>query len=304
MRNAFRMSAAAVQVLGAAAAIPAAGEIFSENLYNRALGEKPERETQNRATTKTEDAHVKYAILSDVHSNPDALERALEDAREHAAEKVVCLGDVVGYGPDPARAVELVRNSCDVVLMGNHDAAVAGLEDTECYLGSAADGIRRNREQLSEDDLAWLKSLPYVHSEAGFDCAHGSFANADQFRYTQDAFDAKASLRLSEARFQFVGHTHVSAVWDWDECLWDRFPSPVKNGGFVAEPGHRYVVNVGSVGYPRVEAASVYCLFDSSAGSVEFRRLPFDAASYAESLRSHGVEIPHWLENPQGGGWR
>ena len=78
-----------------------------------------------------------------------------------------------------------------------------------------------------------------------------------------------------------MGHTHVSAVWDWDKYLWDRFPSPVRDNAFTAVPGHRYVVNVGSVGYPRAETASVYCLFDSDAGRVEFRHMPFDVESYA-----------------------
>ena len=153
---------------------------------------------------------MKYAIISDIHSNPDALEKVLEDAWEHDTDKVVCLGDVVGYGPDPVRAVEIARNSCDVVLMG---------------------------------------------------------------------------------------HTHVHNVWDWDEYLWDRFPNPVRNGGFTAAPGHRYVVNVGSVGYLRVENGSVYCLFDSDTGKVEFRRLPFDAEAYAEAVRAQGAEIPFWLED-------
>ena len=239
---------------------------------------------------------MKYAILSDIHSNPTALEQALEDARAHDVEKIFCLGDVVGYGPDPARTIELVRKNCDVVVMGNHDAAVAGVLNIDGYVGTAAEGIRRNRRQLSEEARAWLKSLPYVHSAEGFDCAHGSFADAERFIYTFDAFDAKFSLRFSEARFQFVGHTHVVAVWNWDKYLWDRFPNPVWNGGFVAEPGHRYVVNVGSVGYPRVEKSSVYCLFDSDEGRVEFRRLPFDAQAYAQSLREQNVELPYRVD--------
>ena len=239
---------------------------------------------------------MKYAIISDIHANPDALEKELEDAWEHDTDKVVCLGDVVGYGPDPVRAVEIARNSCDVVLKGNHDAAVAGLRDTAGMLGSAAEGVLRARGQLSEADRARLASLPYVHSEEGFDCAHGSFADAEQFCYTCDHFDATVSLRTSDARFQFVGHTHVHNVWDWDEYLWDRFPSPVRDNAFAAAPGHRYVVNVGSVGYPRAEASPVYCLFDSDAGRVEFRHLPFDVESYAASLRAHGVELPFWLD--------
>lgn len=240
---------------------------------------------------------MKYAILSDIHSNPEALERVLEDAWDHDVDKIICLGDIVGYGPDPAGAVDLVRNSCDVVLVGNHDAAVAGKTSTDGFIGSAVDGIRRNQAQLSAEDRTWLASLPYVHSEAGFDCAHGSFADADKFCYTYDHFDAKVSLRISEARFQFVGHTHVSSVWDWDQYLWDHFPSPVKGDMFIAAPGHRYVVNVGSVGYPRVETTSVYCLFDSDEGRVEFRRLPFNYKSYVASLHAHGIELPFWLDN-------
>ena len=238
---------------------------------------------------------MKYAIMSDIHSNPVAMERALEDARAHGVDQVVCLGDVVGYGPDPVRAVELVHSSCDVVLMGNHDAGAAGLLDVDGYLDSAAEGILRDREQLSDADRAWLKSLPYVHSEKCFDCAHGSFADAERFCYTHDPFEARMSLRISDARFQFVGHTHAVAVWNWDLCLLGTFPSPVENDGFVAKPGHRYVVNVGSVGYPRVEGSSVYCLFDSDEGRVEFRRLPFDANAYARSLLKQGVELPYWL---------
>jgi len=239
---------------------------------------------------------MKYAIISDIHSNPKALDAVLEDAWNNNADKIICLGDVVGYGPDPAGAIALVRDTCDVVLMGNHDAAVAGARNTDGMLGSAADGVRRNRAKLSKEDLDWLVSLPYTYSADGFDCAHGSFADAERFCYIKDHFEAKDSLRKSSAQFQFVGHTHVSAVWDWDQYLWDRFSDPRVNAEFSANPEHRYVVNVGSVGYPRVENGSVYALFDSAIGKVEFRRLPFDYETYADDLRSNGAEIPFWVD--------
>lgn len=239
---------------------------------------------------------MKYAVISDIHSNPKALEVVLSDAWEHGADKIICLGDVVGYGPDPTGVVALVRDTCDVVLIGNHDAAVAGAHNTNGMLGSAADGVRRNRGQLTREDIDWLASLPYTYSGDGFDCAHGTFAEAERFFYTNDQFDAKTSLRHSSAQFQFVGHTHVSAVWNWDQYLWDRFPDPRVDDAFIADPEHRYVVNVGCVGYPRVEDGSVYCLFDTVAKKVEFRRLPFDYKTYADDLRSNGVELPFWLD--------
>ena len=84
---------------------------------------------------------MRYAIISDIHANPVALEVALADARSHQVDRVVCLGDVVGYGPDPVEAVALCRSSCDVVLMGNHDAAVAGTTDTRNFIAFAQDGV-------------------------------------------------------------------------------------------------------------------------------------------------------------------
>jgi len=240
---------------------------------------------------------MRYAIISDIHSNPKALETVLSDAWDRGADRIICLGDVVGYGPDPSGAVALVRDSCDIVLMGNHDAAVVGAGNANGMLGSAAEGVRRSRGLLAKADIDWLASLPYTYSIDGVDCAHGAFADVNKFRYTNDHFDAKDSLRLSTAQFQFIGHTHVSAVWNWDQYLWDRFPDPRVEDGFVAEPDHRYVVNVGSVGYPRVEDGSVYALFDSSVGSVEFHRLPFDYETYARDLRSAGIELPFWLDD-------
>ena len=114
-------------------------------------------------------------------------------------------------------------------------------------------------------------------------------------RAFEDAWDHDVDADF-RSTFPVRGHTHVLAVWNWDQYLWDRFPSPVRDDCFVAETGHRYVVNVGSVGYPRVETSSVYCLFDSETGRVEIRRLPFDADGYARSLRAHGIEIPYWLD--------
>jgi len=239
---------------------------------------------------------MKYAIISDVHSNPKALDAVLEDAWNNNADKIICLGDVVGYGPDPAGAIALVRDTCDVVLMGNHDAAVVGVRNTDGMIESAADGVRLNRAQLSKEDLDWLASLPYAYSADGFDCAHGSFADAEKFYYTYEHSDAKRSLSISSAQFQFVGHTHISAVWALDQTLQTNFRDPRIDGAFSADPERRYVVNVGSVGYPRVENGSVYVLFDSATGNVAFRRLPFDYETYADDLRSNGAEIPFWVD--------
>ena len=105
---------------------------------------------------------MKYAIISDVHANPVALEKVLADAEQCGVEQVVCAGDVVGYGPDPAGAIRILRERGIPVVMGNHDVAVADYVGIGYMIGSAQDGVTRHRAELGEDDLAWLGSLPYV----------------------------------------------------------------------------------------------------------------------------------------------
>jgi predicted phosphodiesterase len=101
---------------------------------------------------------VIYAIISDVHANAEALSAVLEDAARQGAEKVISLGDTVGYGPMPAAAVKLVREHCEVVLAGNHDDAVCGRTGAEGFIDLAGEAVVRHREELPAADLKWLKS--------------------------------------------------------------------------------------------------------------------------------------------------
>ena len=105
---------------------------------------------------------MKYAIISDIHANPPALERVLADAERCGAEKVVCAGDVVGYGPDPVGTIRILRERGIPTVMGNHDAAVSGWHNTDGMVDTAREGTERHRRQLGVDDLDWLRSLSYV----------------------------------------------------------------------------------------------------------------------------------------------
>ena len=105
---------------------------------------------------------MKYAIISDIHANPAALERVLVDAERCGAEKVVCAGDVVGYGPDPVGAIRILRERGIPTVMGNHDAAVSGWHNTDGMIDTAREGTERHRRELGEPDLDWLRALPQV----------------------------------------------------------------------------------------------------------------------------------------------
>ena len=238
---------------------------------------------------------MKYAILSDVHANPVAFEAALADAREQGAEKILCLGDVVGYGPDPIGAVARVRAECDVVLMGNHDAAVADVIPYWNFIPAATRGVERHKAELNREDIAWLKSLPYTYATRTFLCAHGTADHPEEFGYILRVHEAEWAFRaMGERRLLFVGHTHA-AMWV------TRNPDgPLDVHGpedFTLNAGTPYIVNVGSVGYPRNDGETIYVIYDTRTRRVVFRHLPFDFAGYVSAMESKKIQLPTWLGN-------
>ena len=222
---------------------------------------------------------MRYAVISDIHANVEALRRVLCDAAQNGAQSVVCLGDVVGYGPLPAETLTLVRNSAALTVAGNHDDAVSGRGDAAAFNGLAADAVTRHREALTSEQLDWLKSLPYVGEIEGAILAHGDFVEPEKFYYVDDAEGAAANFAATSAQLMFVGHTHVPALGVVGDSGTAHFTGAQD---FTLEPNKRYIVNPGSVGYPR-EANGVcqssYVIYDSAAHTVEFRYLPFSVAS-------------------------
>jgi predicted phosphodiesterase len=222
---------------------------------------------------------VIYAVISDVHANEAALRKVLEDAASQGAQCVVCLGDTVGYGPAPAAAVALVRKCCGVVLAGNHDDAVGGRMDAEGFVDVAGEAVARHRQELPPGDVKWLRSLPYVYEGDGFVAAHGDFVEPEKFYYVEDEEDARANFGKTGAQLMFVGHTHVPKL-----CLTGESGRVYVTDAqdFTMEKGKRYIVNPGSVGYPRErdgKCVSTYVLYDSGEKTVVFRSLPFSIAT-------------------------
>jgi predicted phosphodiesterase len=229
---------------------------------------------------------MKYAVLSDIHANPEALGHVLKDAEACGVQQIVCLGDIVGYGPLPAEALRLVRESCSVVLAGNHDDAVSGRGDASAFVSLAGDAVERHREALEPSDLDWLRTLPHSCELEGARAAHGDITDPPKFYYVENEEDAVANFLTAEDQLVFVGHTH-------EPCIFLTGGSGkvyrIEAQDFMLEDGKRYIVNVGSVGYPREangQCASSYVLYDSSEGSVAYRAIPFSVASVMQRGRN------------------
>ena len=248
---------------------------------------------------------MKYAIMSDVHANPVALETALADARAVGCGKFIMLGDVTGYGYDPKRTLEIVRRNFDIVLMGNHDSACVRLEpELEVVMNHNYDFDRMAREQLSEEERAWLRGREYVYEEDGFVCSHGDFTQPNIWNYILFSDAASQNFQARAESLMFCGHTHHASIWERTEkglCrlkMEKRFRQPVAKAAsisFKLNPTSRYIVNVGSVGYPRNDLYSAYGIFDTEAQRVAIRRLPFDFKSYITEMTDRNLKLPTWL---------
>ena len=247
---------------------------------------------------------MKYAIMSDAHANPLTLKTALADARSLRCEKFIFAGDITGYGYDAKTTLDLVRENFDVVLLGNHDSACAGLEPTWAVQVISSYALDKEaRDKLSHDDMEWLRTRPLLHAEDGFAVVHGDFANPKAWDYIDTREAAELNFRKRKERLMFCGHTHHAMVWEatekgvFREILASQFAQAAfkpESVSFNLTRSH-HIVNCGSVGYPRSDLCSSYAIFDSSSASVCVRRLPFEFKSYITEMLKNDLALPDWL---------
>ena len=236
---------------------------------------------------------MRHAIISDVHANESALRAVLTDAVDARADKVICLGDVLGYGPEPVAALELVYRCAHVCLAGNHDDAVSRRFPVEDFTDFAAAAIARHRAALSQEAIDWLRRLPYTCEFDGFACAHGDFSDPKHFNYILEPKDALPSWNERPEQLMFVGHSHQPGIFVIGAS---GIPHLLAGVDFTLEDGKRYIVNPGSVGYPRSGACrSSYCIYDDQSRTVFFRTLPFDLDSYATKMHGQGLNEAPWM---------
>jgi diadenosine tetraphosphatase ApaH/serine/threonine PP2A family protein phosphatase len=223
---------------------------------------------------------VRIAVVSDIHANWDALEAVLDDlGGQGAVAEVVCLGDVVGYGPDPARCLEHVRSNGWLTLVGNHDRACTDPTVLGWFNADAAAAIRWSVEQLDSDQLDWLRGLPERAERPGLQLLHGS-PRDPVYEYILDSQTAEDNLRLVGDSVCFHGHTHVPGVFhvEHGEVTHDYQHGSLK----VTGPA---LVNPGSVGQPRDgDPDASYGIWDSEASSFEFRRVPYDRERVKQAI--------------------
>ncbi len=235
---------------------------------------------------------MRIGILSDVHANLEALEAVLVHVEEQRHDALVSLGDFVGYGPDPNNCVtRLHQRGLRAKVVGNHDLAAIGARPIDDFNLLAQEAIVWTQRHLSVEAREYLAALPERDEIDGVLLVHGS-PRLPVDEYILDARTARASFAADAFRIAFVGHTHVPAIFEEARhrvrlAEWlPAIPKPLP-------PGHRYIINVGSVGQPRdSNRDAAYVLFDTEEATVTLFRVPYDVAATQRKMEAAMLPVP------------
>ena len=234
---------------------------------------------------------VRYAILSDIHSNLTALEAVLADLEKLGrVDEIWCLGDSVGYGPDPHECLEIVLSRCSLCVAGNHDLVVIGKLDTSVFNQDAARAASWTRCQLNKEETGFLTGLPLIVEKGDFTLAHGS-PRSPIWEYITSGKEAEENLAHLKTSFCLTGHTHVAQYFQCRESCNSVRPEA---GASLKLEDSRYFINPGGVGQPRDgDPRAAYAVYDSDTATIVFRRVSYDIAAVQTRMQKAG--LPLWL---------
>jgi predicted phosphodiesterase len=238
---------------------------------------------------------MRLLVLTDIHANLAALDASL-NAVEGSWQRLVCLGDVVGYGPDPNEVTSRIRELGAVTIRGNHDKAVAELMPTDDFNPVAKAAVNWTRSQLSNENLDWLAGLPQGPLEAeGVVLVHGAFQDEDEYVFTPS--QALEGLLDSTTQVTFFGHTHHQGGFSYaDPELEVLSLHPRSNESRCAlrlEDSKRYLLNPGSIGQPRdTDPRAGFAIADLENHTVEFWRVPYDITGVQQRMRAAKLPEP------------
>lgn len=234
---------------------------------------------------------MRYAFVSDIHSNIEAFEAVLEDIERVSPDRILFLGDIVGYGPNPNECIDKLLQVADVSLGGNHDWAAVGKTPDDYFNPFAKAAVDWTVKTLREDNKDFLLRTKASGSFDGFQVAHSTPFMPEEWRYIMSQKEAVENYQSIESQLCFIGHSHQPLIIEYAD------PSSVKvyrEHSFQFDPGRKYIVNVGSVGQPRdANPDSCWALYDSDEHTIQYHRVPYDIQSVQKKMEEVG--LPRYL---------
>jgi predicted phosphodiesterase len=227
-------------------------------------------------------------IFSDVHSNLEALQAVLSDAKKRGVDAIICLGDIVGYGADPNACVETIASIPNSsACLGNHDAAVIDPNEREFLNPVAQAGVGYSADQLTSKNFAFLRSLPFIiENNSNFIASHSSPYKPENWTYILEPVEAMDAFHVMTHSVAFIGHTHFPVVHNSSGSV-----RPMLAGDRAKiNPEHKYIINVGSVGQPRdADPRAAYLIFDDEKMVAEVFRVNYDIENATRKILDAGL---------------
>lgn len=238
---------------------------------------------------------MRYLVLTDIHANLEALDACLDDASARGYDESLILGDIVGYGPDPNAVIDRVQALKPLAIVrGNHDKVALGMSQAEGFHAAARAAAHWMLESLTDENRAWLASLPMgpLVLEHGVEICHG--APFDEDAYVFDELDARQAFDRLREPLCFYGHTHFAVAFRLTgELLEVVGPFPGQDSTLKIDDGAKYLVNPGSVGQPRDgDPRAAYAIYDSAAQQVDLIRVAYPIEATQEKMRRAGLPEP------------
>jgi diadenosine tetraphosphatase ApaH/serine/threonine PP2A family protein phosphatase len=241
------------------------------------------------------EGQVRLAVFADIHANRQAFSACLEAARVRRAERIICLGDIVGYGADPEWAVDTVMGLVDegaIAVRGNHDNAIGS--SSESMNAEAQAAVEWTRGRLSAAQRQFLAELPLTRPEGDCLCVHSEASNPARWRYVLGTSEAARSLEATDAHITLCGHIHRPALYSMSAAAKMTSFVPISDVPVQLLGGRRWLAVIGSVGQPRDgNPAAAFAMLDTTSREITYCRVPYDVEAAAEKIRANG--LPHWL---------
>lgn len=230
--------------------------------------------------------YMSIAIISDIHSNLEALQTTFEYIDQQNINRVFCLGDIVGYGADPNECIELVHDRCATVLMGNHDFAAANLLNLDYFNDFARTAAYWTSMALSDDNKNYLRNLPSIHQNDKWLMVHASPTTPSQWHYVLSHQEALIEMQAFSQSLCFIGHSHVPVIFSRENVT--------RNAVLRLNDNDQYIVNVGSVGQPRDgDPRLCFVVYDEEEHEMKFVRLEYDVQKTYDKIIQAG--LPYFL---------
>jgi len=235
---------------------------------------------------------MRYLVITDIHANIEALDACLAHAGAQGYDRIVVLGDIVGYGPDPNAVIERMLGLSPIAIVrGNHDKIAFGIEQAEGFNVVARVAAQWTLNALRPEHREWLVNLPQGPTvvDDAMEICHGSPLDEDEYIF--DEVDARRAIDASRQRLCLFGHTHVAMAFRLAKRAIGLVTVPAE--GLAMEAESKYLVNPGSVGQPRdSDPRAAYVIFDAAAGRIEMHRVEYPVAATQAKMADAGLPEP------------